>query len=201
MDWDDRELMQRVQAGQLSLFDELVRRYRGPLHRVAADKLGDAGRAEDVVQETFLAVFAARHTYKPQFAFRTWLWTILLNLCRRELSKRKRRSREVLNSTLSASSQGFSEIPGNRSPRAEPSTTETGLTRILQRERKQQLLDQLAKLPEVQADAIRLRFFGELKYGEIAEAMGCREITAKVRVRNGLATLSRLLRDTMGEVP
>lgn len=193
MDWDDRELMQRVQAGQLSLFDELVRRYRGPLHRVAADKLGDAGRAEDVVQETFLAVYAARHTYKPQFAFRTWLWTILLNLCRRELSKRKRRSREVLNSTLSG--------PDDATPRTEPSTSETGLTRVLQRERKQQLLDQLAKLPEPQADAIRLRFFGELKYGEIAEALGCREITAKVRVRNGLATLSRLLRETMGEVP
>jgi RNA polymerase sigma-70 factor (ECF subfamily) len=86
-------------------------------------------------------------------------------------------------------------------PRTEPSTSETGLTRVLQRERKQQLLDQLERLPEVQADAIRLRFFGELKYSEIAEALGCREITAKVRVRNGLATLSRLLRETMGEVP
>ena len=193
MELDDRELMQRVQNGQFALFDELVRRYRGPLQRVAADKLGDSGQAEDIVQETFLAVYASRHTYKPEFGFRTWLWTILLNLCRRELAKRKRRPRELATSAISP------DFSARQSP--EPATAETGLTRVLQVERKQRLLDFLSKLSDVQADAIRLRFFGELKYREIAQTMSCSEITAKVRVRNGLTILSRLVNKEMGEVP
>jgi len=192
MDVDDREIMRQVQQGRFPLFEELVRRYRGPLLRVAANKLGDAVRAEDVVQEAFLAVFAARKTYKPEFSFRTWLWTILLNLCRRELSKRAKRPTEVVQSTFSgASGQIFPE----------PATEETGLTNAIRQERKQLLANQLNRLPEVQADAIRLRFFGGLKYSEIAQTMGGSEITAKVRVRNGLAALARRLQIEAGDSP
>ena len=189
MDRDDRQLMLRVQNGQFDVFEQLVQRHRSPLLRVAANKLRDPARAEDVVQETFLAVFAARHTYNPEFSFRTWLWTILLNLCRRELSKARRVPR-----VLPASGQEPSSQP-------EPSTDDTGLARVLQSERVDRLMEQLDQLPEVQADAIRLRFFGELKYREIAETMGGSEITAKVRVRNGLTTLASRLRDELGESP
>lgn len=193
MSLDDTQIMQRVQDGQLELFDELVRRYRGALQRVAAGKLGDAGRAEDIVQETFLAVFASRHTYKPEFSFRTWLWTILLNLCRRELSKTAKRPREFARSTYAAA-ESVSSFP-------EPATTETGLTQVLKGERHEQLAALLSTLADVQADAIRLRFFGGLKYSEIAHAMGSSEITAKVRVRNGLTKLAQRLREESGDSP
>ncbi|MFQ5732558.1 MAG: RNA polymerase sigma factor [Planctomycetaceae bacterium] len=193
MDRDDRDLMQRVQDGQWELFDALVRRYRGPLQRVAANKLGDDGSAEDVVQETFLAVFAARQTYNPKFAFRTWLWTILLNLCRRELSKTRRRPQVFAASNVRKAA--------GRPPLREPSTDESGLTHLLHGERTDLLAKQLDLLPEVQADAIRLRFFGGLKYREIAQTMGGSEIAAKVRVRKGLDTLARRLRDDSGDAP
>src|SRR4029077_6986423 len=94
VDLDDVQIMCRVQAGEVELFDLLVRRYRGPLLNVAWSKLGDATWAEDVVQETFLAAFAARATYNPRFAFRTWVWTILLNLCRRQWQRRQTRPGE-----------------------------------------------------------------------------------------------------------
>ncbi len=90
---DDVDIMRRVQAGEVEAFDLLVHRYRSALLRVAASKLGNAAWAEDVVQETLLAAYAARATYNPQFAFRTWLWTILLNLCRRQWQRRESRPR------------------------------------------------------------------------------------------------------------
>jgi len=59
---------------------------------------------------------------------------------------------------------------------------------------RSQLLDSLlAKLPEGQADALRLRFFGGLKFQEIAEAMGCSLSTAKNRVRWGLTKMAEYL--------
>jgi len=183
---DDASIMESVKRGDLVAFDLLVERYRLPLLRVAHSKLGDADRAEDVVQEAFLAVYASRQTYNPDFAFRTWLWTILLNLCRRQLKRKSRRPRQVSESQLRPRSSGGS-FP-------EPLEKETGLTALLKVERREQLMSYLQQLPEPQADALRLRFFGELKYSEIAEAMNSSESGAKRRVKTGLLNLAEMIR-------
>ncbi len=183
---DDATIMQAVQNGDFEKFDLLVERYRLPLIRVAASKLGDRASAEDVVQETFLAVFAARRTYNPQFAFRTWLWTILLNLCRRLLKKQHRQPRQVADSQLPADASSRS--------RNEPVELETGLSRLLQMERREQLHLLLNELPEPQGDALRLRFFGGLKFSEIAETMNSSVSGAKRRVQNGLLALAEKLK-------
>ena len=187
----DAELMRRVQGGEVGQFDRLVERYRPALLRVACSKLGDAGWAEDVVQETFLAVYAARDTYDPRFAFRTWLWTILLNLCRRRLRKEGRRPRLHVRSA----------IPAGEAAWLEPIGQETGLDRLLLIERGEQLAAWLDELPEAQADALRLRFFGGLSFEGIAEAMSSSVSGAKRRVRNGLLNLSEKVRRSAGEVP
>lgn len=183
MSIDDAALMEQVNRGNHAAFEEIVRRYRGRLVRAAESKLGDRDWAEDVAQETLLAVFAARHTFNPAFSFRTWVWTILLNLCRRQWKRRARRPAE-----WSAPLEGTTEavLP-------EPVTSETGLSRVLHRERIEQLTAQLRQLPEPQADALRLRFFGELKFTEIAEAMDCSLGTARYRVQSGLRRLAERL--------
>jgi RNA polymerase sigma-70 factor (ECF subfamily) len=177
--------MRRVQEGELGCFDVLVERYRPALVRVAAGMLSDTALAEDVVQETFLAVFAARHTFNPAFHFRTWLWTILLNFCRRHRARRGRQPQQLVNSAH-AKADGPELV--------EAQTPETALTALLQRERSEQLQRLLGELPEVQADAIRLRFFAGLTYHEIAQSMGVSLGGAKLRVRAGLAKLSQQLR-------
>lgn len=179
MDLSDAEIMSRVQHGQRELFEVLVRRYRSALLRVAESRLGDRLLAEDVVQEAFLAAYSARETYRPAFAFRTWLWTILLNLCSKQWRRRQSR-REVTTALTDA-------------PLALQSH-ETGLSVAMGVERREQVHACLARLPEVQADALRLRFFGELSFGEIAEVMGSSLGAAKMRVKNGLRTLSEQLR-------
>lgn len=186
MDLDDAQIMRRVQQGGHELFEQLVRRHRDPLVRVAASKLGQVAWAEDVVQETFLAVFAARHTYRPELPFRTWLWTILLNLCRRQLRRqRHRREQRAADTAL---------LP-------EPTHTETGLSHALLAERRAQVAALLGTLPEAQADALRLRFYGGLKFEEIAQTMGCSLSGAKQRVQKGLLALAERLRDESGDEP
>ena len=186
MELDDAQIMYRVQNGQTELFDTLVLRYRRALLNVAHSKLGDSTWAEDIVQETFLAAFAARHTYNSQFAFRTWLWTILLNLCRRHLKRHHRRPKEIVRSALAVSADPTLW---------EPVIDESGLSRMLLDERREQLSAMLDRLPEVQADALRLRFYGELKFEEIARSMKCSLNGAKLRVRTGLFKLSQMIRE------
>lgn len=191
MDLDDLQIMRLVQAGRVELFDVLVQRYRGPLLNVAWSKLGDAAWAEDAVQETFLAAFASRATYNPKFAFRTWVWTILLNLCRRQWQRRESRPREESLSGPSAERTGYRE----------PATHDTALSIVLRTERREQIHRMLARLPEPQADALRLRFFGGLQFAEIALAMDSSLGAAKQRVKNGLAALAGQVRDHEGEIP
>lgn len=192
MELDDVQIMCRVQAGEVELFDELVRRYRGPLVNVAWSKLGDAAWAEDVVQETFLAAFAARATYNPRFAFRTWVWTILLNLCRRQWQRRQvRPEQQSLGTSSSAELSGY----------CEPVTHETALGNVLSVERRAAVHRLLTQLPEVQADALRLRFFGGLQFSEIALAMDSSVSAAKQRVKNGLVALADFVRQNGGDFP
>jgi DNA-directed RNA polymerase specialized sigma24 family protein len=64
---------------------------------------------------------------------------------------------------------------------------------LLARESAGRVQELLARLPDNQADAVRLRFFGGLKFQEIAEAQGCSLTSAKTRVRLGLLQLSQWL--------
>ena len=188
----DADIMRQVQSGDLGAFDELVRRYRQPLLRAAWNKLGDWAWAEDVVQEALLAAFAARGTYKPEFSFRTWLWTILLNLCSRQWKRRGCRPAML---SLSGADERFA------SGVSEPTVPDTALQQLLQTEQHEQLRTWLAQLPDVQADALWLRFFGGLQFDEIAAVMGSSLSAAKVRVKHGLQALSQLSRDGEGNLP
>jgi RNA polymerase sigma-70 factor (ECF subfamily) len=181
----DESLMRLAQQGRTDAFEELVRRYRGPLLRVAVSKLGDVAAAEDIVQETLLAAYAARQTFNPQFAFRTWLWTIALRLCQRQWKR-------------NASPKRAGGIIEPAAADATPGLGESGLDQLLRSEQSDRLRQALEALPEVQADALRLRFFGNLPYEDIAAAMQSSVSGAKQRVRLGLERLAVQLRHWAG---
>ncbi len=185
----DRQLMARAQAGDTSCFEALFHRYQAALLRVAQSRLGQRDWAEDAVQETFLCAFKSRHTYDRRYNFRTWLWTILLNRCRNHVRRRTRAptihlwADQPCDADRSACElrQFESEEPGPA-------------VRLMAKERGALLESLLDRLSPAQADALRLRFFGGLKYQEIADAMRCSLATAKNRVRWGLLRLAHWLR-------
>ncbi len=81
----------------------------------------------------------------------------------------------------------------------EPVTHDTALAQLLGTERKERVHRLLARLPEAQADALRLRFFGGLQFSEIALAMGSSLSGAKQRVKHGLLELADQLRENGGD--
>jgi len=178
----DAALLERVRAGQTECFAELVRRYQPSLTRVARSRLGRVDWAEDVVQETFLAAFKSCHSYDSRYSFRTWLWTILLNQCRSHYQHRMRRVRFE-----TVSDDG---VPFVLDQAVEPRST-SPLAELLAKERTATLESLLDELSTVQADALRLRFFGGLKFHEIAATMRCSLNTAKARVRCGLERMAQ----------
>jgi RNA polymerase sigma-70 factor (ECF subfamily) len=168
-------LIAAVLAGEGEAFAHLVQRYRAALVRAAISRLGRQQLAEEAVQETFLCAHRWLATYDSRFSFRTWLWTILLNQCSRQAEREARQPTAVAEPIERVCPQ--------------PTPLET----LLAREDGRQLHALLARLPEAQADALRLRFFGELTFPEIAAAMQCSEQGAKHRVKVGLLRLSEWL--------
>ena len=102
--------MEKVQSGNLTLLELLVRRYEKPLFAYAARVLDDRPAAEDAFQETFLRVFQKRHTYRIGHPFRPWIYRICLNTCRDWLRKQKRRSEEELVDQEAASNEAAVRI-------------------------------------------------------------------------------------------
>lgn len=173
-DCDDKQVVADVLGGDVERFALLVRRYHRPLVNLATNRLGCPEIAEDAVQDAFVCAYRSLHTYKPKFAFRTWLWTILLNQCRRHGSRQAK-----LNAKQT-------DTPPEKVSDRRPDDF------AMERERKSVLRDLLKELPEAQADAIRFRFFGQLQYKEIAQVMQSSLSAAKQRVRYGLEALSKL---------
>lgn len=172
----DTDIMIRVQAGETRLFAELVSRHQQKLFHFAWSKARDHALAEDLVQETFLAAYAARDSYSPRFAFSTWIWTILLNLSRQAHRRRQRHS------------EFLAAYAWEAATRTDPQPN--GVCRLLRQETEEKVHVELNRLPEAEADALRLRFFGGLKYEEIALAMDSSVSGAKVRVKRGLQRLA-----------
>lgn len=186
----DGELVAAVLAGCDEDFAHLVKRYQSPLLRVARSRLGNIERAEDVVQETFMNAHRWLNTYDSKYSFRTWLWTILLRQCGRNHVRQNRKPH--VHNWSNRPLQDDSVSTGMQPPSTFPSPP----TQLLAKERAQLLEQSLQKLPEGEADALRLRFYGQLKFQEIADAMHCAISTAKNRVRNGLVKLAEIVTES-----
>jgi RNA polymerase sigma-70 factor (ECF subfamily) len=174
-------LIAAAQSGDCEAFGELARRYRAGLWKAARSALGNVDAADDAVQETLLAAYRWLHSYDSRFSFRTWLWTIVLNQCRRSKANFARR-RECQASL--GDDAALASVP-DRSSCPQQAALESEQSALLE--------IALSQLPEAEADALRMRFFGELKLQEIADVLGCSLGTAKNRIRSGLLRLSERL--------
>jgi len=86
----DMDLVRAYRAGDALAFEELHRRYVGPIFRLVRSKLGDGLLAEDVSQETFLKALRQLDSMDSEFNFGGWIHTVARNLCYDELRRRRR---------------------------------------------------------------------------------------------------------------
>lgn len=83
----DEALMLEFQSGSRAAFEELFARYRDPLYGFFRRRVASRDRAEDLTQETFLAVIRATERYQPRALVRTYLYGIALRLVYAERRK------------------------------------------------------------------------------------------------------------------
>ncbi len=72
----DREVVERVKAGDTALFEVLMRRYNQRVYRVARSILGNDTEAEDVMQEAYVRAYVHLEQFANRASFPTWLTKI-----------------------------------------------------------------------------------------------------------------------------
>jgi RNA polymerase sigma-70 factor, ECF subfamily len=173
----DEDLIEGVGRRDATAFETLYRRYSRTVLGLAMRRLGDRGRAEDAVQETFTSIWRAAHTYRRERGpAGAWLFAVARN----SISDRGRARREPP-----------AEAPDEPSPEGGPDEqAEQGWVAW----RVHSALD---VLPEHERELIELAYWSELSQSEIAELVGIPLGTVKTRTRSALARLADQLEEEL----
>jgi len=175
--FSDDDLMRMHRDGDADAFDVLFDRYHAAVYGFARAMLNGTRGADDVLQDTFLAVARAADDYTPRSRFRAWLLRIARNNCLNRLRAEHRR-REAMESTPLEFVRPEADQP--RPPDRMESDEET--TRIRR---------MVGELPERQREAVLLYAFEGMKYREIAEILEVPINTVKTLIHRGRAQLAR----------
>jgi RNA polymerase sigma-70 factor (ECF subfamily) len=171
----DEELMLAYAGGDLLAFETLYRRHRGTLYRFLLRSLRHRADADELFQETWGRLIAARERYRPDAKFTTWLLQIAHNL----VVDLFRRQRPQASAAETDAVMRNLDAPESEQP-------ERVLTDFEQRRRLQIALEEL---PDEQRIAFLLRVEGGLGLDEIGAVTGAGRETVKSRLRYALARI------------
>jgi len=169
----DQELVLRVQQGDKSAYDHLVRKYQHKIIQIVNRYVKDPSEAQDVAQESFIKAYRALNNFRGDSAFFTWLYRIAINTAKNYLVSRARRYSQYEVDVQEAEQVG--NIPQLRS-------METPEQQLSNEQIVAAIKTAIDKLPEEMRMAIMLREFEGLSYQEIAQAMDCPVGTVRSRI-------------------
>lgn len=89
----DSYWLEQCREGDSLAIERMVHTYQRDVYRLALSILDDPDEAEDGTQETFLSALRAIESFREDAAFKTWLFSITINVCRSRLQRGKTRGR------------------------------------------------------------------------------------------------------------
>ncbi len=183
--YSDEELLGRFCRGETEAFGTLLRRYERELYGYLRRYLGDSELAEDVFQNTFLALYQKSGQYETGRPVRPWLYTIATHQAIDALRRNNRYQAVSLD-------QHQKELPDGevRSLLELLETRGPGpLDQVQGEERREKVRASVDRLPDFLRQVVVLAYYQGLKYREIAEILGIPVGTVKSRLHAALVKL------------
>ena len=205
-DDDERRLIAGLRAGDEDTFAEVVERYSASLQRVASLYVRDRAVAEEVVQETWLAVLGGIDRFEERSSLKTWLFRILTN---RAKTRGARESRTVPFSAIASTDAGSDEpavdparfaAPGDPGPADRWSSPPRPWERqpeerLLAQETLAHLRDAIEALPQSQREVIRLRDVDGFGAEEVCELLDLSAVNQRVLLHRARSKVRAALED------
>ena len=183
MPWDDDGLLvQQSLADDPEAFGMLVHKYQDVVYAYACQKLGDPTDAEDVTQEIFLRAYRKLDQLRSPHRFRSWLYTIMANECKRWQRRHlAARSRQVSLGDAPESAMGVEPTHDSTLP-----DLQADLTRAVE------------ALPEGYRVVVSMFYQSENSVKEISEYLGVSTNTVKSKLHRARKQLGAKLMDRYG---
>ena len=178
------QLIQRSLAGDESATHTLVINHQRDVLHLAQSILGDPGEAEEAAQEAFITALRSLANFRGEASFKTWIFSITINGCRKRLLKRHAQERLV------RAIQSVFRITG-----AGPTHPEEI---VIRREARTELWQAIAALGEKHRIPIMLHYDLGLSVDEIAQTLGLRPGTVLSRLFTGREKLRVALKASKG---
>jgi len=199
---DDQSLVERAQAGDEEAYAILVRRYSPSMVRLARMYVPTAALAEDVVQETWVAVLRGLERFEGRSSFKTWLFRILVN-------RAKTRGVREHRSIPFASLGGDSGEDGDDGPTVAPERfgrdgawtsaprnwEDDPVQALDAKEAHRIVLEAIDTLPERQKVVITMRDLDGLSSEEVRNALDLSETNQRVLLHRARAKVRTALED------
>lgn len=189
----DLALIERaLKHGDPKAYNDLMKIYRDPIYFMLYEKVADKELAKDLTIEALGKAFKKLHLYTPNFTFSTWLYTVARNNCIDYLRKHKIPTVSIDKIIEDKDGQGKSIDLKSDSPNPENIMIKKQRIAILR-----QIVDQLK--PKYR-DLVKLRYFREMTYEEIAKKLDLPLGTVKAQLHRSREKLFKIMsgsRDTI----
>jgi RNA polymerase sigma-70 factor (ECF subfamily) len=172
---DNRQVVERIARGDRGALAELYTAYQVPLFRYLLGLTADRGVAEEILQDTLLAVWKSAGTFEGRSSVQTWLIGIARRQAHNTLRKR----------ALPRADLAELELLPDRGPDPEDE--------VLARAARDDLAEAIRRLAPVHREILTLTFNQGLSYSEMARICGVPEGTIKSRLSNAKRALRALL--------
>jgi RNA polymerase sigma-70 factor (ECF subfamily) len=157
---DFRLIDEAVQNNNEQAYAKLLTRYRRPVYHMILKMVRNVDDAEDLTIESFAKAFRSLHRFKKDFTFSTWLFRIATNNTIDQIRKKKLNTMSIDNTFTDDNGDGISIEVEDENLNPQEETMKTQKAEIIQL-----FVD---KLPPKYQKLVRLRYFSELSYEEIA---------------------------------
>ena len=182
----DLKLINRaLESGDPAAYSGLMKLYRDPLYFMLYEKVSDQELAKDLTIEALGKAFKKLHLYTPEYTFSTWLFTVARNHCIDYLRKHKLPTVSIDKMMLDEDGKrtNFDLIANDLNP--EQRMEKTQRIAILR-----QIVDQLK--PKYR-DLVKLRYFKEFSYEEIAKTLNIPIGTVKAQLHRSREQLFKIM--------
>ncbi|MEO0602561.1 MAG: RNA polymerase sigma factor [Myxococcota bacterium] len=172
---DDSEIKALADVDRRRAADALVRRYRDGLFHHAAWILKDWQEAIDVTQEVFIKAMREPRFFTPEFKMKAWLYRVTSNMCFNMVRDRKRRA-AILET-----------VPQKSSDEAKQADV------VFAGQQQERIFQAMDRLTENHRKILMLRYYSDLSYAEISDALGIKLGTVMSRLSRAKMHLQEAL--------
>lgn len=205
---DEEALVAALKGGDESAFAQLVDQHTPAMLRVARGYVPSREIAEEVVQETWIALLKGIDAFEGRSSVRTWLFTVLINIAKRR-GVRERRDADVAVLAYTGGTvdparfrDAGDPYPGHWRPDEVPSAfPDTPEGSVLGEELIALAKRELDKLPERQRLVVTMRDMLGLDSAEVCELLDVSVANQRVLLHRGRAALRQVLEDYLREAP